>query len=258
MDILCRSGALIASLLVTGHAQSGPSGAPAFDVVSVKPSGSTFARLAANESVTFTSQGFRYSKGRLTCNQPLKGFIQEAYSIPKDWQLTGPDWINFEKYDFQATMPPETPREIVRQMLQTMLAERFGLKVHREPKVMPVYALVISSGGPKLTEVEKPSDHSSASGAGYLSASATTIQSLADTLSHMADRPVIDATEIKGRYKIDLHWAPDFDTVASGEARKDKGILNVLEAQLGLKLQARKMPVEILVIDHIERTPTRN
>jgi uncharacterized protein (TIGR03435 family) len=65
-------------------------------------------------------------------------------------------------------------------------------------------------------------------------------------------------TEIKGRYKINLHWVPDFDTVEAGEVRKDKGILSVLEAQLGLKLQPRKMPVDILVIDHVERTPTRN
>src|SRR5262245_10415055 len=130
MGPLCRSGLLTANLLIICLAQSGPSGAPAFDVVSVKPSGSTLAQLAGDESVTMTSRVCQYSKGRLTCNQPLMGFIQEAYSIPKSWQVAGPGWINFEKYDFQATMPPETTRETARQMLQTMLVERFGLKFH--------------------------------------------------------------------------------------------------------------------------------
>jgi len=253
-------GVLAVSLPIVGLAQSTPSGSdkPAFDVVSVKPGGSTFAGLVFDTPVTQTSQGFQYSKGRVTCNMPLMGFVMEAYSIPKTWQVSGPDWLNFEKFDFQATMPPETSKETVRQMLQTMLAERFGFKAHLEPKQMPVYGLVVSSGGPKLVEVQKPTGSSSASGAGYLNASGMTIQAIADMLSHIADRPVVDMTEIKGRYKIDLKWVPDADPVRVGGVTTDRGILRVLDEQLGLKLVARKMAIEILVIDHVEKTPTPN
>ncbi len=256
------SGLLAVGESPTGwvYAQSGTptSHSPEFDVVSVKPSGSDRVYLPAGGTVISHSSSFRYSSGRLSCNQALVRFIMEAYSVAKVWQISGPDWLNYEKYEFAATMPAETTKETARLMLRTMLADRFGLTLHREQRVMPVFALVVGSSGPRLHEVPNPGTYDGGEGPGHFTATAMPLQRLADHLTLIADRPVVDMTGIKGTYKIELKWTPDFADEQDARGRRDIGMLSVIEAQLGLKLQPRKMPFEILVIDHVEKKPTPN
>lgn len=256
------SGSVIAGGAFTGSSYAQPdapqSEAPAFDVVSVKPSGSTRIHLAPGESFTFSSRSFQYSPGRLTCDQTLMGFLMEAYPVTRDWQISGPNWLNDEKYEFAAIMPAETTRETGRLMLRTMLADRFGLKLHREPKEMPVYALVAGKAGFKLHEVPNPGTYDTRHESGLFAATAMPMPRLADFLSHVADRPVVDMTGLKGIYKIELKWEPDYEEARDGTGQIDRGVLAVLEAKLGLKLEARKMPFEALVIDRIQKTPTPN
>ncbi|SPE34248.1 conserved exported hypothetical protein [Candidatus Sulfopaludibacter sp. SbA3] len=224
---------------------------PAFDVVSLKPSGPRKPiMLLAGDHVTVPLGPFRYTPGRVTCHQSLAAIVREAFFL-KDWQVSGPDWMELEEYQFDATMPADTTRARARLMLQTMLAERFGLKFHREPKDVPVYALVVGKNGPRLEEVvPNPGRFDYGSGHGEFHATAIPMPAFANILTNSADRPVVDATGIQGAYKIKLAWTPS-------ESGQDNGLLDALP-QLGLRLEKRTMPFEILVIDHVERVPTVN
>jgi uncharacterized protein (TIGR03435 family) len=85
----------------------------------------------------------------------LKNLLMNAYDV-KGFQISGPSWLDTERFDIQATMPPETTKEQFRVMLQNLLAERFGLKVHHETKELPMYSLVVAKGGPKMKESAVP------------------------------------------------------------------------------------------------------
>lgn len=177
--------------------------------------------------------------------------------------MGGPSWIESEKYDIDAMEVDSLAGATV----QRLLADRFRLTLHHETKELPVYALVIEKNGPKLQEA-KPGVGISSDGRGYarpggifwgeeqrpgstrreLTGYATPITLLVDALSIRLGRPVLDQTGLKGNYKFNLHWTPD----ASGPS-----IFTALHEQLGLDLESTKGPVEILVIDHIEK-PSEN
>jgi len=234
--------------------QAGPP-QPRFDVVSIKSGVKTVVRILPNSGpVQVPFQGFRYTPGRLTCNLPLSSLIQEAYSI-KPWQLIGPDWVSVDRYDLAATMPPDTGKPAARLMLQTMLAERFGLRFHRERKEFPVYALVVAKGGLRMEPVvPRPESYDIKMSAGQFTATGMPLSNFADSLSRMADLPVIDQTGLPGVYRIDMRWTPNYQNEPK---HWDAGIFAAVE-QLGLKLEQRKVPIESIVIDHAERTPTAN
>ena len=252
---------------IIGHAQPvKESPAPVFDVVSVKPSGTNqLVSDGPGPAVRLHTHGFRYSGGRVTCDLTLKSIIQEAFSV-KDFQIAGPSWIGVNTYDIAAVMPAGTTKETVRLMLRAMLAERFGLQYRREQKDLPVYALLEAKGGfklhPNTAEPEQLKERvmetpagplrgaGSASGMGRYAAVARSLEGFARWLSSQSDAPVIDTTEIKGVYDIDLRWTPDEDSRSE--------MLKLVERQVGLKLEKRKMPYEVLVVDHVEKTPTEN
>jgi hypothetical protein len=122
---------------------------PTFDAATVK-------REPPPELGKGTSSSMHADPGRLTCtNVSLRRLIIAAWSL-KDYQFSGPAWLNDLTYDVTATMPPGTPTDEVMQMLQTLLTERFGLVIHREPKDLSVYALVVDKGGVKLKAADGP------------------------------------------------------------------------------------------------------
>jgi uncharacterized protein (TIGR03435 family) len=129
----------------------------------------------------------------------------------KDYQVSGPD-CRLGALDVVAKIPPNTPPGQVPLMLQTLLAERFKLTAHRQQKVMPVYAMVVGKNGPKLKPVEGEPGcrmRMSIGPRGRQVSGPTTMSALAGSLSQMLDRPVVDLTELKGTYDIDLEWVPD-------------------------------------------------
>src|SRR5438477_122886 len=269
-------------LLAQLHEADGPAVQP-FEAATIKPScpGHTTVQL-------FISPGKFTTKG-----QTLKGIIKFAYDIKSDNQLSGgPSWINSEKYDIEAKeeasvaaklqkLPFEEQARQVRLMVQALLADRFNLKVSHQTKDLPVYALVVAKSGPKLTQTEVPqpaSDGASAPkkgfrgirmmGPGQLSATNINIGLLADLLSGQPElgRMVIDQTGLKGNYDWTLKWTPDQtaqmskgaeDAHATADAppldSSGPSIFTALEEQLGLKLEAKKGPVETLVIESIEK-----
>jgi uncharacterized protein (TIGR03435 family) len=150
-------------------------------------------------------------------------------------------------------------------MLQKLLADRFKLTLHRTTKEFPVYELVTAKNGPKLKEVEAGGSNTN-SGRGHMTATRISMQRLSEFLSRQVDRPVLDMTGLKGVFDLTLDWTPDESLSAKkpgeGEvaidAPKSPSLLTALQEQLGLKLQARRAPIEILVVDHAEKVPTEN
>jgi uncharacterized protein (TIGR03435 family) len=243
-------------------------GTPAFDVASVK----------LNRSFGDTSSTVFARNGAFTArNATLRGVIQEAYDLKDDRLLGGPDWVGSEKYDI--TAKPESPvsRERALSMLQVLLANRFQLKVHRETRERPVYALTVDKSGAQLKEAVDSNCGAPPSGppsgppprSGYCGGSMVSFGSMtsrkvstkkfAGTLSEIMGRPVLDMTGLTGVFDIDLRWTPD-ETQFDGKAKADdSGAPSIFGAlqELGLKLEARQGPVEVVVIDHIER-PSEN
>jgi uncharacterized protein (TIGR03435 family) len=230
---------------------------PTFDAVSIKKVERVQVTIRANGGAVRVTGGLQYTPGRLTCGSlPLRSLVREAYSV-NDWQVSGPSWIDSEVYQLVATMPQETARPTARLMLRTMLAERFKLALHTEEKVIPVYALVQAEGGIKLRQAASTGTYSQKVGGGKFVASGMPLAGFAHFLTSVVERPVIDMVNSPSVYDFELEWTPDYEINPDG-ARRDRGILGVLERQAGLKLEPRKSPVQILVIDQAERIPTEN
>jgi uncharacterized protein (TIGR03435 family) len=181
--------------------------------------------------------------------------------------------MSTERYQIKAVAPAGSTKETARLMLQSMLRERFGLRYHRERREQAVYALVQAPGGAHLrtADPDRLKEHpietpmgqlraGSAQGPGYVAAAAMSLAQFCDYfLSHQMESPVVDMTGFKDLYEIDLRWTRDRDPGASnGPRRNDTELVRTIERQLGLKLERRKLPLEVLVIDHVEKRPTAN
>jgi uncharacterized protein (TIGR03435 family) len=238
---------------VTDRSNAAPRG---FEVASVKRSPPP-AGNGINSSI-------KLDPGRLTCtNVSLKKLIYESYGV-KDYQVSGPDWLGTEIYDITATLPPGTTGDDVLLMIQNLLTERFKLTLHRDTREFPVYALVVGKNGSKLQEVEFGRGSTSAT-PGKLTATRIGIRNLTEFLSRQTGRPVLDMTGLKGFYSFTLNYTPEEVPSVPGpgtaqipESAVGASLFSAIQEQLGLKLEARKAPVEILVVDHAEKVPTEN
>jgi len=203
-------------------------------------------------------------------NASFRSILMSAYAL-KQYQISGPDWIRTTGFNIEAKLPAGATREQLKPMLQALLAERFHLTVHRETRDLPVFALVIAKSGPKLATGKDPEDGGGSFGAwkGNPRRVATneTMRGLAEFLSPFLERPVIDQTGLTGRYDFTLYWAAEYPMVRvapkaprAEEATPDPApaIFQAVQDQLGLKLDPRKAPIEILVVDRVEKIPTEN
>jgi len=231
----------------------------AFEVASVRPS-----------KAPYMSTRSRMNGVSIT-GATLRQLIFNAYNAPglpsisRDEQVSGlPGWASSDTFDIEAKIDEETlsalqklpPKEQFWQrqfMLQALLADRFKLQTLRETKEMPVYALVVEKGGLKLKESHAIVSMSS-SGGGRITIAAGRIDDLAFSLTGNVDRIVANKTGFTGKYDIDLKWTPD-DRQGTPDA--SPSIFTALEEQLGLKLLPTKGPVDVLVIEHVER-PSEN
>jgi len=212
---------------------------------------------------------------------PLKPILVEAFKVTKD-QIVGPSWLDEDCFEIFGKAPEGAAKDQLPAMLQTLLVERFKLVAHKEDRPRQVYALVVDKNGPKFKESLSSSNfpglranqttfRASANTSGFKGS-----MTMADLARHLSGRgygPVQDFTGLKGKYDIDLSWAPDRTFEPLGqfaravEAAHPDAVLAPAPAadlfaavreSLGLRLEARKEPVEMLVIDHIERIPTEN
>lgn len=186
-------------------------------------------------------------------NVTLKACITWAYRIT-DSQISGPDWLASERFDITAKTESGQPKP---EMLAAVLEQRFKLAVHRETKEMTEYALVVSKNGPKLKKVD-PGENDTTSRRGHLTATRVSMNGLARFLAGpnvRLGRPVVNKTGLDGVFDFNLDWTPE-GPEPKGDA--PPSIFVALQEQLGLKLEAQKGPVEVLVVDHVERAPTEN
>jgi uncharacterized protein (TIGR03435 family) len=240
--------------------------------------------------------------GRLNAiGTSLRRLITFAYDLSPN-QLSGTSgWMDSERYDVVA-QPPEgvilgavgnqvqstkangktsswtelTPgsegAHEIREMVQALLSERFQLKVHRQTRELPAYALVVAKNGPKLTEAKNPNSlQLSSRGKGEITFEGVPMSFLATQLTKMTERTVLDRTGLTGSYDFTLSWTPDEKQKKTSKVKAGGGgkaasttdhangpsVFTALEKQIGLKLQATKGPVEVLVVDHAEK-PTED
>jgi uncharacterized protein (TIGR03435 family) len=258
---------------------------PSFEVASIKPS------PTGGHGRFFSTP----DPGRLTAtNVTTKMVIEFAYNV-KDFQLTGgPGWIDSQGYDIEAKvedslvaglekLPRDARQDQIRLMLRSLLADRFKLTLTHETKELPMFALVVAKGGPKLTPTAfvppdpngpKPSTPPQNGphlmmGPGKISAVAQPMNRLADLLAMEPDlggRMVLDQTGIKGNYDFTVEFTqkapfPNAPLPAgnstTGADSSSLSIFTAIQEQLGLKLESTKGPVETYVIEHIEQ-PSEN
>ncbi len=224
-----------------------PTPPPVFEVASIKPAppqapGRVSTRMSAN-------------RGRLNyTNVSLRDVIGQAYHL-QHGQISGPSWLDTERFDIAGKIPAGAGMDQIPQMLQSLLADRFKLKSHSETKEQPVYALVAGKNGPRLQKAESSSGLGGGSGRGRAHVSGKfSMPRFADYLSDRLGRPVLDQTKLDGAYAITLDWVPD----SSEESAAGPSIFTALQQQLGLKLVATKGATTVLVIDHVEKAPTEN
>ncbi len=276
---------LVRAVQVRAQSQASATAAAApdfkYEVASIKPNKSG----SGNIDSTGTPDSYTIK------NAPLKTLIQTAYAV-QNYQISGAqDWLTSERFDIDAKMDASladafqkltvADRRLVRQqMLQALLAERFNLRIHRETKELPVYSLIFAKSGSKLQVTKTvdpnpkapgppasrggPSIRSSSNGNGPVTVTALhcSTADLASFLTSRVARPVLDKTGLTGRYDFTLQFAQDDIAVlgsSSGAAplsTADPGgasVFTAVQEQLGLKLESGKGPVEIIVIDHVER-----
>lgn len=268
-----------------------------FEVASIRPSDPILSP-ADVAKIGVHIDGARVNLTKLSLNDCLAA----AYKV-KLHQISGPEWMASERFDINAKLPAGSKGDQIPEMIQALLADRFGMKFHREMRDFPVYALVVGKTGLKMKEsapdspADPADDHKSFDVTASSSQNVTTINygngmymtfgnntfeghkmpasAMADTLARFVDRPVVDLTELKGNYDFTLQFAPeDFlammmrSAVAAGvtlppeamkliDAANGDSLFTAIET-LGLKLDRRKEPIEVLVIDHMEKTPSDN
>ena len=242
----------------------------AFEVASIKPNKSVDSRVMLEAQ----------PGGVRLLNYTAKRLLQTAYGV-KDFQIAGaPAWANSERYDINGRTESPVKGPELRPILQSLLADRFDLAIHREMKDMPIYALVIAKGGlkiheasdsdPQILEARNPEGRPSVTRVrrGSVVAQGSTMPGFAELLATFLGRNVIDKTGLSARYDIKLQWTPDANELGNfanmgvpetTDAGPSDGpsLFAALQEQLGLRLEAQRGPVELLVIDKISR-PTQN
>ena len=250
--------AAIALLLLVGQA----TGKPAFEVSTVKPNVSK-----GLDATTRVDPGGRFR----VVNAPVFWLIAGAYATIqgplRPSQIAGaPGWLQSDRYDINAqaadaaALPIDATVVTMRPFLQSLLEDRFKLRTHFETRQLPIYALVRAKPagplGPRLTVssvdcVKNPTMCGFSGGPGHAKGTALTNEKLLQMMALATDRVVIDRTGLTGKFDIELEWSPD-QTVTDKPS-----IFTAVQEQLGLKLEATRGPVDVLVIDHIER-PTQD
>ena len=252
---------LLAVAEVALHAQTAEP-RPAFEVVSINPAQKPGP--------------LRIDPGRMSwTGVALKSLITQAYEIAA-YQVDGPSWLNeAHYYDVSAKIPEGVSKQQIPAMLQIMLADRFGLKVHWETQAQPVYALVVGKGGSKLTKADlgkaatgpdgNPTDSLEVSASGHVAFRTTTTAWLARFLSRQLGRPVLDLTGIPGLFDFEFDTNPaDLEGLrragAAGSPADESLAPSLFTGvqSLGLKLESRKAPIEHLIIDSALKVPTGN
>lgn len=205
------------------------------------------------------SANIHVAPGNLTMRGvSFRSCVRWAYNVP-DFEVTGPDWIDQQRYDIVAKAASDASEDQLRLMLQTLLVERFKLEAHRQSKESQAWVLTVGKGGPKFKESAEEGDAAIEPNLQkmQLGVHRASVGDLIDLLSNLLRAPIIDETGLKGRYDITIDIAkyiPDPSTPVDLLSTVVTGV----QQELGLKLESRKLPLDFVVIDRAERTPMEN
>jgi uncharacterized protein (TIGR03435 family) len=237
-----------------GFAQS-TSAVPAFEVASVKVS--QIGRAGGEGS---RRQGITAEPGSLNMrNVSMMSAIAWAWGVP-DFQVSGPAWLGSERYQIVAKAAGAAPEDQLKLMLQGLLADRFKLAVHREEKVMAMYVLTVAKGGPKFQESTTEGEPDfGMPGRGGTSATLKRIpmSQVVSLLQNVLQAPVIDETGLKGRYDATLNIGQYIRTPMQIDEMPSI-VASAVQDLLGLKLESKKGPVDMVIVDRAEKVPTEN
>jgi len=243
------------------QSSSSTSAAPEFDVISIKPAKPGATGTDSDfDNATFTARNVTLSK-----------IMQyDAYGIPAPRIIGIPPALANAAFDIQAKMDPsdyariqalgnDQRTEQLQQAIRRLLVECFKLALHNEQRELPVYALVVAKGGPKIQLSQKPDSDSTHSRTGEIKAESVTMERFANSLTRIPStelgRIVIDKTGLTSKYDLTLKWTPDTGRPPMINGEPDTSapsIFTAIQEQLGLKLESTKAPVSVLVIDHAE------
>jgi uncharacterized protein (TIGR03435 family) len=278
------SRAVVLSCTIVSAAYGQPAPPSAFEVASVKPAARSDGRVRPSmrggpgtpdsDRITFTSV-------------TLMNVLLRAYDV-KAYQVTGPDWLLSERYDITAKIPPGATKEQFLLMLQRLLTERFRLAVHHETKELQGYELVRGKSGPKLKPTTEggpnvePTEQVRTDANGFpqlsapglvmmegvqgkavvsfVTARAQPLSALVETLSKEFRMPVTDQTGLTGTFDFTLEFAPQAPGALPPDTPDESApnLISAVPQQLGLKLQAKKIRVDILVVDSAGKIPAEN
>jgi uncharacterized protein (TIGR03435 family) len=235
---------------------------PAFEVATIKP-----ADAGPKTSRYLTMKGADHFVAK---HYTLKSLIAAAYDLNPKAISGGPSWVESDAFDILATTPGDIrpARDLQMAMLRALLADRFALTVHREPRVFSIYAIDLAPSGAKLKPAATPDapptvgpatvypDHVVLPGRNASIADLATLFQRA-----ILDRPVLDRTHLTGHYDFDLDWAPDtsqFDgSLSAPDTTQSASLFTAIQQQLGLRLTPTRAPIQALIIDHAQ-PPTPN
>ena len=232
--------------------------APAFEAASIKPN------TSGSGGMSMTSPAGRYT----AINVTVRSLILNAYDLPSAQILDSPGWTSSEHFDVVAKADGAATPQEMKQMIRSLLVDRFNFAAHTETREIPVYVLTLARPDGKLGPGLRRSDIDCSKGApsvapatqsgvrpcsmrgaaGQFHAGSMSVNFLVRNLSGYAGRPVTDRTGLSGAFDIDLVWSPDHAADPPGPS-----IFTAVQEQLGLKLESSREPKEVLVIDRVER-----
>ena len=267
-------------LLMTSAVVVAAQAPPSFDAASVKLNTSSDWRKSIGPA-----PGGRF----IATNNTLRDLLPFAFGVPQIMAgiriIGGPKWIDEDRYDITATVRGGWTPQQMSDMLRAMLVDRFALVAHRETREMPTYALIVASPSPRLRRSEidqaacdarraaiqrreavpplvpsaKPVCPTGRSGPGSITAIGWSLDALVTTLSAWVNRVVVDRTQLRGLFDFELTWTPDQSVRVPDDAPplaidpNGPSIFTALQEQLGLKLESARGPVEVVVIDSVQR-----
>jgi len=219
-----------------------------FEVASIRPNNS-----GSGSSGTSINEGGRF----IATNVTLKSLLIRAYKL-QEYQLTGgPPWLGTDHYDISAKPEDKASEDEVLEMIKMLLAERFKLKVHHETRELPVYVLLVGKNGPKLkANTDGGTNNSSKTFRGKITGQNLPLEMIVMLLSNQLDRPVVDKTGLAGKFDLQLEWSAEASRpTAEGVGTDASGpsMFTAVQEQLGLRLEATRGPVDLIVIDALER-----
>lgn len=235
---------------------------PSFEVATVKPT------KPEEQRHLIVVRGRQFS----TVNTTLTALVSFAYGLQNKQIVGGPDWMTTDKWDIEAEPDaPGTPNDKqLKRMLQKLLADRFQLKFHQDKKEMSAYVLEVAKTGSKMTKNESNPDGLPGlffQGLGILGVRNATMADFSQLMqSDVLDRPVVDHTALAGRYDFKLKWTPDESQFGgmgfkvpppTDAADAPPPLFTALQEQIGLKMDVEKTPVQVYVLDHVEK-PSAN